>query len=100
MWKRKAVIGGNAGGIKIQIKDGQNGFLVSSPVQAAEKIVKLIQNPKLCQSLGENAHQTVKEKFLMPRLLRDYLKLFRKLILKENKEGQRNKEIMGILASY
>jgi len=100
MWKRKAVIGGNVGGIKIQIKDGQNGFLVSSPVQAAEKIVKLIQNPKLCQSLGENAHQTVKEKFLMPRLLRDYLKLFRKLILKENKEEQRNKEIMGILASY
>ena len=100
MWKRKAVIGGNVGGIKIQIKDGQNGFLVSGPKETAEKIVKLIQNPQLSKRLGNNAHQTVKEEFLMPRLLRDYLKLFRKLIFKENKGEQRNKEIMSILASY
>ena len=80
MWKEKAVIGGNVGGIKLQIKDGKNGFLVSSPKEAAKRIVQLIKNPKLAEELGKEAKETVREKFLMPRLLRDHLKLYQKLI--------------------
>jgi len=80
MWKGKAVIGGNVGGIKLQIENGKNGFLVSSPKEAAKRITQLIKNPELSQKLGEAAHQTVKEKFLMPRLLRDYLKLFKEVL--------------------
>src|SRR5690606_33444950 len=30
LWKGTPVIGGNIGGIKYQIKDGENGYLVSS----------------------------------------------------------------------
>ena len=37
MRKGNPVIGGNVGGIKLQIQDGKNGFLVNSPGQAAEK---------------------------------------------------------------
>lgn len=80
MWKGKAVIGGNVGGIKLQIKDGKNGFLVSSPKEAAKRIVQLIENPRLREKLGRAARETVREKFLMPRLLRDYLKLFKELV--------------------
>jgi len=80
MWKGKAVIGGRVGGIKIQIQDGKNGFLVSTPKEAAKRIVQLIKNPKLAEKLGKVAKETVREKFLMPRLLRDYLKLFRELV--------------------
>jgi len=80
MWKEKPVIGGNVGGIKIQIKNGENGFLVSSPQETAKRIVQIIKNPALAEKMGKNAHQTVKEKFLMPRLLRDYLKLFKELV--------------------
>jgi len=80
MWKGKAVIGGKVGGIKIQIENGKNGFLVSSPEEAAKRIVQLLQNPQLSKKLGLAAHQTVKEKFLMPRFLRDYLKLFKELV--------------------
>lgn len=80
MWKRKPVIGGRVGGIKLQIENGKNGFLVSTPEEAAKKIVRLIKNPELSKRLGEAGHQTVKEKFLMPRLLRDYLKLFKELV--------------------
>lgn len=80
MWKGKPVIGGNVGGIKLQIKNGRNGFLVSSPEEAALKIIKLIKNPRLADKLGKEAHNTVKVKFLMPRLLRDYLILFNKLV--------------------
>jgi len=80
MWKKKAVIGGKVGGIKIQIENGKNGFLVSSSEEAAKRTVQLLQNPKLARKMGEAAYETVKEKFLMPRLLRDYLKLFKELV--------------------
>ncbi len=79
MWKEKTVIGSNAGGIKFQIKDKENGFLVSSPETAASKIVQLIEDPKLNKEMGERAKETIKEKFLMPRLLKDYLNLFKEL---------------------
>lgn len=80
MWKKKTVIGGNAGGIKLQIKDGQNGFLVANPQQTAKRIIELFKNPKLNKKMGRKAYLTVKRRFLMPRLLRDYLKLFQQLI--------------------
>ena len=80
MWKGKAVIGGNVGGIKLQIKDGKNGFLVSSPEEAAQRVVELLRNPKLREKLGKEARATVRKKFLIPRLLRDYLKLFKEML--------------------
>ncbi len=80
MWKGKPVIGGNVGGIKLQIQDGENGFLVNSPEQASKKIIKLINNPELAEKMGKRAKETVRENFLTPRLLRDYLKLFTELI--------------------
>ncbi|MFH1575481.1 MAG: glycosyltransferase [Candidatus Nealsonbacteria bacterium] len=80
MWKQKPVIGGNVGGIKLQIKDGLNGFLISSSSEAAERTVQLIQNPLLAQKMGQEAKKSVGENFLMLRLLRDYLKLFKEII--------------------
>ncbi|MFH1423866.1 MAG: glycosyltransferase [Candidatus Nealsonbacteria bacterium] len=80
MWKGKAVIGGRAAGIKLQIKNGKNGFLVSNSKEMAKRIVQLIKNPKLREKLGKEAQKTVREKFLMPRLLRDYLKVFKELV--------------------
>ena len=35
MWKGAAVIGGDVGGIRHQIKDEWNGYLVNTPEQAA-----------------------------------------------------------------
>jgi len=80
MWKKKAVIGGDVGGIKLQIKNGKNGFLVSSVEEAAERIIQLLKNPELRERIGKAAQDTVREKFLMPRLLRDYLKVFKQII--------------------
>jgi trehalose synthase len=79
MWKEKAVIAGKVGGIKLQIKNGQNGFLVSTPEETAKRIVQLIENPALAIKLGKKAKKTIREKFLMPRLLRDYLRLFKEI---------------------
>ena len=80
MWKGKAVIGGNVGGIKLQIENGKNGFLVSSSQETAKRITQLLNNLQLEKKLGKTARETVREKFLMPRLLRDYLKLFKEVI--------------------
>jgi trehalose synthase len=76
MWKRTPVIGGKVGGICHQIEDGVNGFLVSSIEQAAERMVRLIKDEKLRRQLGNNARQTIEKKFLLTRLLEQYLDLF------------------------
>jgi len=76
MWKGSAVIGGNAGGIRYQIKDGENGFLVSSPREAARRIVQLLKEPGLRRRMGQQARETVKQNFLLTRYLEQYLDLF------------------------
>jgi trehalose synthase len=76
MWKGTPVIGGNVGGIKHQIKNGINGFLVSSIEEAADRIVQVLKNEKLRARLGKEARATVKHDFLMIRLLEQYLDLF------------------------
>jgi trehalose synthase len=76
MWKGAAVIGGNTGGIRYQIKDGANGFLVSSNEEAATRIVQLIKDRTLREQLGQKAKETVRQRFLLTRLLEQYLDLF------------------------
>ncbi len=76
MWKGAAVIGGNVGGIRHQIQNGINGFLVSSVQEAAERIVQLIKDKKLRLRLGRKAKDTVLKRFLLTRYLEQYLDLF------------------------
>jgi trehalose synthase len=76
MWKGAAVIGGNAGGIRYQIRDGENGFLVSSVAEAAQRIVQVLKDEVLRQRLGQAARETVRQQFLMIRLLEQYFDLF------------------------
>jgi trehalose synthase len=75
MWKGTPVIGGNAGGIRHQIRDGKNGFLVDTAEQAAERIVQVIKDPKLRRRLGENGRETVRQRFLLTRLMEEWLDL-------------------------
>jgi len=80
MLKKKPVVGGNVGGIRAQIVDGKSGFLVNSTDEAAERIVELLKDPELAKKMGKAAQKRAREKFLMPRLLLDYLKLFGELV--------------------
>jgi len=75
MWKGTPVIGGCVGGIKHQIEDGVNGFLIDSPQEAAERIVLLLKDRKLRDELGARARETVRQRFLMTRLMEDWLDL-------------------------
>ncbi len=73
MWKGRAVIGGNVGGIRTQIVDGETGYLVDSPEECAERIVSLLKDPTLRARMGAAARDRVRRDFLLPRLALDYL---------------------------
>jgi len=75
MWKGTPVIGGDVGGIRYQIDNGVDGFLVSSIEQAAARIVQLVKNEKLRRQMGEKARQKIQKHFLLTRLLEQYLDL-------------------------
>lgn len=73
MWKRKPVIGGNTGGIPLQVINGITGFLVNSPQGASHYIIYLIRNEEIRRRLGTNAREHIRRNFLITRELRDYL---------------------------
>ena len=80
LWKGKPVVASNVGGIPLQIVDGENGFLAATndAQDFANKIIHILQNPGLAQEMGEKARETVREHFLITRLLSDYLDLLNK----------------------
>ena len=79
MFKERPVVGGNVGGIRMQIEDGVTGFLVDSPVSCAQRIVELISNKRMANRMGREGHRTVLERFITPRELLDQLVLMRSL---------------------
>lgn len=81
LWKETPVIGGNVGGIKLQIEDGINGYLVNSVEETADRVFKLLKNPKLSKKMGKKGHEKVKNNFLLIKHVENYLDLF--LILAE-----------------
>jgi trehalose synthase len=83
MWKTRPVIGGNCGGIKLQIIDGETGYLVNDVTACADRIVTLLSDQQLVQSMGAAAKEAVRKNHLMPRLLLDYLNLATMLMEKQ-----------------
>ncbi len=75
MWKGKPVIGGNAGGIRIQIFNHYTGFLVNSPEGAALRMRYLLKHNDRRRKMGETARAFVMENYLLTRHLREYLTL-------------------------
>ena len=75
LWKGRPTIGGNVGGIPLQIEDGVSGFLVDSPAECAQRCLEILENPGLGKSLGREGKEHARREFLSPRLLRDWLQL-------------------------
>ncbi len=75
MWKGKPVIGGDTGGIRLQVINHHTGFLVNSPEGAALRIRYLLKNRENMAVMGGKARQFVKNNFLVTRHMRDYLTL-------------------------
>ncbi len=81
MWKETPVVGGNCGGIRVQIEDGKNGFLVNTPEECARRVVELIRDEPLRKRMGAEGRETVRQRYLIPRLLREYLSLIEEVVL-------------------
>ena len=76
LWKARPFIGGDVGGIPLQVKDGETGFLVSSPEQCADRSLEILREPELGKRLARAGKEHVRQHFLTPRLLRDWLGIF------------------------
>lgn len=80
LWKGKPVIGGDVGGIKLQVVNHYTGFLVNTPEGAAHRIRFLLHHSDRMEKMGKAAKEYVRENFLLTRHLRDYLILILCLI--------------------
>ncbi len=80
LWKERAVIGGNVGGIRLQIEDGVSGFLVNSVDGCAERLLRLLGDPAERSHLGRAGRETVRDRFLTPRELEDYIRTLAALV--------------------
>jgi trehalose synthase len=80
LWKEVPTIGGNVGGIPLQIIHGKTGFLVNTVGEAAEKTLYLLKHPMESKKMGKNGKKHVKDNFLITKHLKEYLKLFLSLI--------------------
>jgi len=76
LWKEVPVVGGNVGGIPLQIIDEKTGFLVNTVAEAAEKTLYLLEHPEEAKEMGKKGKEHVKENFLVTKHLRKYLELF------------------------
>ncbi len=79
LWKGRPTIGGNVGGIPLQISDGETGFLVDSPEQCAQRCLEILADPELGKRLGRAGKEHARKEFLSPRLLRDWVELLAEL---------------------
>jgi trehalose synthase len=76
LWKGRPVVGGRAGGIKLQIRDGFDGYLVDSVQECAHRVIDLLADPVGADAMGAQGREYVRENFLCTRELEDWLRLF------------------------
>ena len=80
LWKETPMVAGNTGGIPLQMTGELSDYLVNSVEECAEKIIYLLENPAVGERLGKLGREIVTQNFLLPRLIRDELRLIKSLI--------------------
>jgi trehalose synthase len=76
LWKGRPVVGGNVGGIPLQIINGETGYLVNTVEECTEKVLYLLQHHEEAERMGALGVEYVRDNFLTTRYLRDYLSIF------------------------
>jgi trehalose synthase len=80
LWKTRPTVAGRVGGIVAQIQDGETGWLVSSATECAEACIEVLSDPVAARGRALKGKEYVRRHFLTPRLLRDWLVLFNRLL--------------------
>jgi trehalose synthase len=76
LWKGTPVVAGRAGGIPLQLQPAAGGFLIDSVEECAERALWLLQHPVESRELAARGRERVRERFLLPRLVADELRLY------------------------
>jgi trehalose synthase len=76
LWKARPVVAGRVGGIVTQIQDGQT----DSSAECAEACKEILGDPAAAHARALAGKEYVRRRFLTPRLLRDWLVLFNRLV--------------------
>jgi trehalose synthase len=79
MWKARPIVATPVGGITVQIVDGENGYLAESSDECSARVVEVLSHPELAERIGTAAQRSVRQRFLLPRLLDDDLQLYQEL---------------------
>ncbi len=80
MWKGRPVIGGDVGGIRLQVIEGETGYLVRSPEEAAKAIVAVVSDDAAAAAMGARAKEHVRQNFLITQHVQNYLNLVERLL--------------------
>jgi trehalose synthase len=80
LWKTRPTVAGRVGGIVDQIEDGETGWLVDSSSDCATACAEILADPGTARARALRGKENVRRNFLMPRLLRDWLVLFNRLL--------------------
>ncbi len=80
LWKGNPVVARPAGGVKIQIEDGENGFLRWEKGDLAKAALDLIEDEEKRRKFGEKGREKVRREFLTTSHLLRYLKIFYELV--------------------
>jgi trehalose synthase len=79
LWKSRPTVAGRVGGIPSQIQEGETGWLVDSVEECAKACLEILASPDEAARRGRRGKEYVRQHFLTPRLLRDWLALFNRL---------------------
>lgn len=83
MWKGRPVVASRIGGIQDQISDGETGILIEDPSDLesyGRAVLDLLKDPERAERIGSAAKERVRDVFLGPRHLMQYVELMRSLI--------------------
>lgn len=83
LWKGTPVVAGRAGGIPLQMADDVGGVLVEGVEECADAMLDLLTDRDRARELGETGRDRVRERFLLPRLVLNHLRLMRQLVDRE-----------------
>jgi len=75
LWKGTPVIGGRDGGVRLQVRDGIDGYLTEGPQQTAERLIELVGDAGAAVEMGRAGREHVRERHLVTRALEGELRL-------------------------
>jgi trehalose synthase len=91
MWKARPVVASRIGGIQDQISDGDTGLLVDDPRDLdayGRGVAGLLEDRDAASAMGQRAQEKVRNEFLGPRHLMQYIELIGGLLARRGEDKQ------------